>query len=217
MIVAIEGMPLANPRVERRRSSPPLYERYGTPSQVRLGDIRRSASHGSMGIWRKASCAFAPRDPTRRGRESRNLSSPTSTDLERFAAGVSGGPGDATCETRVAPSAGQPSARRRQYWCSAAIRDAGIAEQYRSSQTRRAFAIIRRATSQAADALREQPGSRRSPESKSRSCAARRRSNDARLCLRFVLAEDVARIYRTGPEIGKAPRRARPRFDKWRR
>ena len=89
MLVAIEGMPLANPRVERRRSSPPLYERYGTPSQVRLGDIRRSASYGSMGILEKS--AFAPRDPTRRGRERRNLPSPTSTDLERFAGGVSGG------------------------------------------------------------------------------------------------------------------------------
>ena len=42
-----------------------------------------------MGILEKS--AFAPRDPTRRGRERRNLPSPTSTDLERFAGGVSGG------------------------------------------------------------------------------------------------------------------------------
>ena len=42
-----------------------------------------------MGILEKS--AFAPRDPTRRGRERRNLPSPTSMDLGRFAGGVSGG------------------------------------------------------------------------------------------------------------------------------
>ena len=88
MIVAIGGMPLANPRIEKEAEAALLFTN-GTPSQVRLGDIRRSASHGSMGILEKS--AFAPRDPTRRGRESRNLPSPTSTDLERFVAGVSGG------------------------------------------------------------------------------------------------------------------------------
>ena len=60
----------------------------------------------------------------------------------------------------MAPAAyGQLSSRARDddsIGVRAAIRDAGIAEQYRSSQTRRACAIIRRAQPGRADALGEQ-------------------------------------------------------------
>ena len=72
-------MPLAK-LARRRYAQQPSSLRTAHDARGKYGsELYAAASYGSMGILEESLMRFAPRDPTRRGRESRNLPSPNST------------------------------------------------------------------------------------------------------------------------------------------